>query len=619
MSRLLKVTLVFVVAFALMAGTALAAEKVFRAAIFEDPTTTNPFAALGPDATVWNSYVASDVYYSTLYGNAAPRFDYSPSLAADLPSPKVKEGEYWTSVVPLRKGLKWNDGSEFTADDVVFTYDLLLKFDADKLGGNWASYAPKDVLDKVEALDKYRVKFYLKKDAGLAYWQYGILTSLIVEKKHWDKVAADALKSADPVKSLLSYDNPKPESVNGFQFIKWEKSAFWENRAVSGYADKGLTTTFYKNGALKLANSKLKFNWVGYGKPEGDKELELVEGPYVDSLIYRIYGNKNAAILALMNGDVDYIFNSLGLERGHAEQLRKAKDVSLIENHTNGFRYLAFNTRRAPMSISEFRQAIATVIDRDFVTKKILQGVAFTLATPVPPGNAFWYNDKVTTWGDGMNQAQRVEAAVKLLKKAGFTWETEPKIIDAAKNKYEPGDGIKMPDGTPMKRIEMLAPAPGYDPLRSTFALWIERWVQDLGIPLRAKLTDFNVIATKAFDEQDFDMYMLGWSLGLYPDHLFYFFHSSQAGKGGFNAPGYNNPEYDKAAQAFMDATALDEAQKLAFKAQEMLAEDVPYIVLFDTPIIEAYRSDRVKFPYAEILSGLQYVAGAPGQLKLIK
>lgn len=619
MSRLLKVAFVFVLAFALLAGTAVAAEKVFRAAIFEDPTTTNPFAALGPDSTVWNSYVSTDVYMYTLYGNSAPRWDFAPSVAADLPSPKVKEGQYWTSTVPLRKGLKWNDGTELTSEDVVFTYETLLKFDADKLGGNWASYAPKDVLAKVEAVDKYKVKFYLKKDAGLAYWQYGILTSPLIQKKHWEKVVNDALKSADPVKTLLSYENPKPESLGGFAFAKWEKGAFWENRAVPTYPDKGLTTTFYKNGALKIANPKLNYSWVGYGKAEGEKELELVDGPYVDSLIYRIYGNQNAAILALMNGDVDFIFNSLGLQRGYAEQLKKAKDVTVIENHTNGFRYLAFNTRREPMNIKEFRQAIATVIDRDFVTKNILQGVAFTLATVVPPGNAFWYNDKIKPFGEGMNQAQRVEAAVKLLKKAGFTWEVEPKIIDAAKNKYEPGEGIKMPDGKPMRKLEMMAPSPGYDPLRSTFALWIERWANDLGIPLKAKLTDFNVISSKAFDEHDFDMYMLGWSLSLYPDHLYYFFHSSQAGEGGFNAPGYNNPEYDKTAEAFMDATDLDQAQKLAFKLQEMLAEDVPYIVLFDTPIIEAYRSDRVKFPYTEILSGLQYVGATPSQLKLIK
>jgi peptide/nickel transport system substrate-binding protein len=32
--------------------------------------------------------------------------------------------------------------------------------------------------------------------------------------------------------------------------------------------------------------------------------------------------------------------------------------------------------------------------------------------------------------------------------------------------------------------------------------------------------------------------------------------------------------------------------------------------VLFDTPLVEAYRSDRVEFPYTESLGGLQNAAG---------
>jgi peptide/nickel transport system substrate-binding protein len=38
-----------------------------------------------------------------------------------------------------------------------------------------------------------------------------------------------------------------------------------------------------------------------------------------------------------------------------------------------------------------------------------------------------------------------------------------------------------------------------------------------------------------------------------------------------------------------------------------ILGTEVPYVVLFDTGIIEAYRSASVEFPFTDTLSGLQY------------
>ncbi|WP_324715519.1 ABC transporter substrate-binding protein [Carboxydochorda subterranea] len=617
--RLLGVALVL-----LLAMSVPVAAATYETAIFEEPTTLNVFAGLGPQATVWNSYVTYGIYYGMLYGNAAPTWVWAPSLAADVPTPlkEVTEGgtTLYTSDVPIRTGIRWSDGTPFTADDVVFTYDTLLKFDADKLGGNWASYAPKTVLARVEKLSQYKVRFFLKKKPGLADWQYGILQAPIVQKKLWEPIVQKALKDADPVKSLLAADVKQPDAIGGLKFGRWERGAFFEN-VVNPYTSfRGETSEFFKNGGFRLSNPKLNFKWATTDPtPSGEVTLKYTEGPYVDNVIYRIYQNQNAAVLALLNGEVSYIFNSLGLQRGFQTQLQANPNVEIIRNNTNGFRYLSFNMRREPFSIKEFRQAIATLIDRDFVTKDVLQGVAFPLATVVPPGNAFWYNPEVKIWGQGMTRGERVQAAMELLKKAGFKWRKEPVIKDAKKDQYEPGEGLLLPNGEPVKPFEMLAPAPGYDPLRATFALWIERWVADLGIPLRVRLTDFNTISSKVYDEQDFDMYMLGWSLALFPDHIYLFFHSSQAEAGGFNAGGYNNPEFDKVAEALKDASDLETARKYAFEGQRFLAEEVPYIVLFDTPVMEAYRKDQVKYPYTQVLGGLQYVYGLQATVQLMK
>ena len=208
--------------------------------------------------------------------------------------------------------------------------------------------------------------------------------------------------------------------------------------------------------------------------------------------------------------------------------------------------------------------------------------------------------------------AERVAQTVALLKEAGFTWDVEPRVSEDGRFVEQQGEGLKMPNGEPIPEMTVLAPSPGYDPLRSTFAIWIERWLNEVGIPVRADLTGFNLIVEKVFNQQDFDMWILGWGLTLYPDYLEAFFHSKHSELQNFNAGGYNNPEFDRLADEMVAETDLQRAQEQVFQLQAFLADDLPYVTLFTTPIVETYRSDRIEFPYTENLGGLQDVAGMP-------
>jgi len=38
----------------------------------------------------------------------------------------------------------------------------------------------------------------------------------------------------------------------------------------------------------------------------------------------------------------------------------------------------------------------------------------------------------------------------------------------------------------------------------------------------------------------------------------------------------------------------------------------VPYLTLFTAPIVEAYRSAEIQFPYTEVLDGIQNLNGMP-------
>ena len=205
--------------------------------------------------------------------------------------------------------------------------------------------------------------------------------------------------------------------------------------------------------------------------------------------------------------------------------MRDKPGLGVIENASNGFRYLGFNFSKEPMNNKPFRHAVATLIDKEFLATTVLQGVAIPMYTTVPEGNGFWYNPDVPLIGQGLfpHRAGPTQA-VSLLKEAGFTWETEPVVSEDGSFMEQQGQGLRLPSGELMQELEILAPSAGYDPLRSTFAIWIERWLNDVGIPTKAHLTGFNIIVERINDPEAFDMWILGWGLTLYPDYLEAFF-----------------------------------------------------------------------------------------------
>jgi peptide/nickel transport system substrate-binding protein len=591
----------------------LADPRVYRLGILEDLTTTNYWAFLGSDTSIWNEYVLQESKLS-LFKYSGKAYNWVPSLAADFPTPLKEEiiGDqtFWITEVDLKQGVKWNDGREVTTEDFVFTAHTVRDL---QLTGGWQSIVDPEFFDHAEALGPYKLKVVFKKQPGLARWHFGLAFLPILSKAYWEPIVAEAKKRqgnpAEQQKALYAHIPKNEPSAAGFTFSKWERGAFAELSKNPAYFFSDAKITEYANSTYAESKPGL-YNFIAYGEPTGEKLLEYTVGPHTDSIIYSIYGSQDAAILALKKGDIDFILNPIGLQKGLQEQLQGQAGLTTIKNPSNGIRYLGFNLRKPPMDSKAFRQAVGILIDKEFMASAVLQGVAIPAYSMVPEGNSFWYNPDVPRIGEGFSRGERIDRAVELLKDAGFTWDTEPKAGEDGKVVERQGEGLKMPNGQPLPELEILAPGASYDPLRSTFAIWIERWLNEVGIPARANLTSFNLITEKVFDKQEVDMWILGWELALFPDYLGTFFHSQNSDLSEFNAGGYSNPEFDRLADGLLAETDLKAARQKVFRIEEFLADELPYVVLFTTPILETYRSDRLRFPYTETLGGLQNVSG---------
>ncbi len=593
----------------------------YRLGIFSAPTTDNPWAALDTEADVWNSYVIPGQI--SLYTYQGPTYTVVPALAADVDPPQVEaDGDGYSVTVNLRSGVTWSDGSPITAHDVVFTYSTVAKYDG--LGGNFLSIWPlardddpateddesSQGVSSVEALDDLTVKISFNFEPGLAIWPFSVGLASVFQQAFWGPIV-DASADAGTLYAASGLGAP---NASGFNSAEWEPGAFWRNVATGSYYDTGSQYTVYSSGAVEYTSDGVTENWGG--DPGGDVVADYTEGPFISESIYSIYTDQNAAVLALTEGDVDFLLNPLGLQAGLRNEVLAAPNLEVVVNDQNGLRYLAYNTRKFPMSETSFRQALACTIDKDFMANTVLGGTAISLNSMVPPGNAYWYNPNITAPCGGQSSQERLESAVQILKDAGWTWDVEPAWAEDHRDVIPKGEGLRGPGGESIDPLTLLAPGPGYDPMRATYSLFIEEWATDLGIPVSAEPTGFVVIVDKVFPPADplgWDMYILGWGLTPFPDYVFDFFKSSaDSALGGYNTPGYSNPTFDELADRFAKAKTLGEARDLIHQADAIIAEDLPYVVLFTTPLIEAY-SNQLAFPYTTILDGLQNFGALTG------
>jgi ABC-type transport system substrate-binding protein len=443
-----------------------------------------------------------------------------------------------------------------------------------------------------------------------------------VSQQQIDAFIAEAGSSAATA-VLYGVESPNEPSAGSVVFDRWEQGDFAVTVANPEYANEGTEHTYYADGSFRITNSGRGKDTAYGGDGAGEIVASYVEGPYVAEIIWVEHETKEAAYEALAAGEVDYVLDPTGLSSGLRNALDEDPGIEFSVNVTEGFRYMAFNLRKPPLSDIAFRRALATVIDKEMVGETILAGAAIPAYTVVHPALTMHHNRDVTRpgWADGapMGEGDRFDTAIQILTDAGYTWESAPVVNRDADGVFvdvTSGVGLTMPNGEPVPDLTFLAPALAYDPYRATYSIWIEHWAKQLGIPLTTVSMGFDAISDIVFPANPtqeallaWDMYMLGWGGGdpsLPGTSLAFFFHSQEdTANGGVNSPGYRSSRFDETAEAFHAATDLETAAELTKEMDAIVAEDLPYIVLFRTPIIEAHRSG-VQFPVDSIMGGQQ-------------
>lgn len=300
--------------------------KTLHLSTSNNPSRLNPLLATDSASSeivgfVFNGLVKYDKTGKKIIGDLAESFSFKDDI---------------TLIFHLRKNVKWHDGKAFSADDVVFTFELI--------------HSPKVVtpytstfrmVQSVKALDKYTLEVKYKKPyfKALETWMMQIVPKHILEHE---------------------------ENVMGSSF----------NKAPIG------------TGPYKL--TKLEFS----------KSIELSafdeyfeHKPYIEKISFHVISDPSTRFLMLRSKQIDIgSLEPMQLERQVGDEFFQY--YKKIEQISHSYTYLGFNLRNKKFQDKRVREALSLGIDRQELVDILFLGHGQICKGPFLPGGPS-FNEEV--------------------------------------------------------------------------------------------------------------------------------------------------------------------------------------------------------------------------------
>jgi peptide/nickel transport system substrate-binding protein len=183
------------------------------------PTLSNPFVAGYRNDQGFNQALIEPLFILNYESG-----EIEPWLGESFEPNEAQD--FWT--LKLRDGIKWSDGEDFDADDVVFTINMLKNGPAEL--GN--AVPMQEWVDSVEKVDPQTVEFRLNKPNPrfqLDYFSVKIHSSLPIVPQHiWDGRDPLTFKNYDKEKGWPVFTGPyKLTSVSPTEFVYERRKDWW--------------------------------------------------------------------------------------------------------------------------------------------------------------------------------------------------------------------------------------------------------------------------------------------------------------------------------------------------------------------------------------------------------
>ncbi|MCU1696977.1 MAG: ABC-type dipeptide transport system, periplasmic component, partial [Mycobacterium sp.] len=226
----------------------------------------------------------------------------------------------------LRKGVTFQDGSRFTADDVVYSYRRIID-------------------EKLSNVDKFS--------------------------------AVTDVSAPDPDTVLIRVKQPTPNLLTNLGGFKGMAIVQRKNVESGQIATHPVGTGPFAFASQKSGDSitlTANPNYWG-GRPK------------VPGVTFRFISEPSTALSALQAGEIDWT-DSIPTQR--VAQLKNDDSIKLAVTPSNDYWYLALNEAREPWKDPRVRQAIAYAIDRKAIVQATSYGTAAANQLAIPEGNPWY-------------------------------------------------------------------------------------------------------------------------------------------------------------------------------------------------------------------------------------
>jgi dipeptide transport system substrate-binding protein len=279
-----------------------------------------------------------------------------------------------TVTFKLRKGVKFHSNAnfkptrDFNADDVLFSWSRMAddsnpfhKITAGQTYAYFEDMGMKNIVDRVEKVDDYTVRFTLKRPEAPFLADMAMDFASILSKEYFDAMMKKGTPNAADV---------YPIGTGPFEYVAYQKDA----------------TIRYK-----------AFDHHFRGKPK------------IDTLVYSITRDATARYAKLKTGECHVMAFP---KPADLAEMKADPALNVLQKEGLNIGYIAFNTEKKPFDNKMVRQALNMAIDKESILKSVYQGQGQVAKNPIPP--ILWsYNNNVKDYPFDVAKAK------DLLAKAG--------------------------------------------------------------------------------------------------------------------------------------------------------------------------------------------------------
>jgi peptide/nickel transport system substrate-binding protein len=442
----------------------------------------------------------------------------------------VEEGEDATTyTLSIRDDATFHDGEPLTAEDVAFSMNLYKETEDFPF---LPSYV--EPFDTIEATDDVTVE--MTTPEPLANFEASMAFIYVLPMHVWEEVE-------DPVE----FGNDEMIGSGPFMLADASQGEFVE---LESFAD----------------------HW---GTP-----------PNVDGVIFQTFEADDARVTALTTSQIDAMLDvpetAIPALQNEENITVHIADVAAGGSLTDIFFNIVSEEDCPPddgvcsghpaLKDLAVRQALAHATDKEQLITVATSGTGSPGLSLVPPGLGDFYASHITDY------AFDIDAANALLDEAGYT--------------DSDGDGVR--ECLPDQDCETLTFRFNYPSDATTGAAESEviqaTWEQ-IGVRINIQVLDADALTSVCCPGFDFDVIMWGWGSDPDPAFLLGVALCSEI-PSGFSETGYCNPEYDELYE--QQAVETDRAARVEIihQMQQILMDDLPYIIPYYYPSIGAWRTD---------------------------